>query len=314
MLRYLVLRVTDQNDHTPVFSHNVYTATVVENTPRGQTFLRVTAVDLDDALNAQLAYVLHDDPDGLLQIDSELGVISSAKDIDFEKWPVVTAKVLAVDSGVPPRSSSAQVILRVINVDDEQLTFSQTQYSFTSAENQPSGTLIGHVNARDLDLEPGEQHVTYSLKVTNDSRTFSVAGDTGAVLTNASLDFELRRQYRLVIFAVEKSRPHFTAQCDVTVTVYDVNDHRPRFTFPSPGGADYVTLDVDGQRPVNQVICTLSAHDDDDDKLTFQLLSDHTADLVHFDLDPVTGQLRLIADQILVCCLLWYTCRLRSGR
>ena len=266
--------------------------------------LRVVAVDHDVGPNAELTYQLQDDPDGLLDIDSERGIISSAAQLDFESSQLVTARVTVVDGGVPRRSSTAEIILRVINVDDEPLTFSRPRYSFNVAENQPAGTLVGHVTAYDLDLLPAEQRVRYRLKVTEDSRMFYVVEDTGAVLTNVTLDFEFRQQYRLVVLAVEHSQPSFTASCDVMGTVDDVNDHRPQFVFPSPGGADYVTLEVDGGRPVNEFVCTLSAQDHDDadnGRLTFRLVSDHASDLVKFDLDPDTGQLRLVAEQLAVC-------------
>ena len=294
----------DENDQTPTFSQNIYTATVVENSPRGQTLLRVFAVDHDDGLNGKVTYLLEDDPDGLLDIDSELGIISSTAEINFETTQQVTAKVVAVDGGVPPRSSSATIVLRVVNVDDERMTFSQRRYSFRVSENQAAGTLIGHVTANDPDLPPTEQRVRYNLQLTEDSRMFSVVEKTGAVLTNVSVDFELRRQYRLVVVAVERSQPRFTALCDVIVTVDDVNDHRPQFVFPSPGGADHVALEVDGEHSVNEFVCTLNAVDDDDGdngRVTYELLSDHASDLVNFDLDPVTGQLRLIAEQLSVC-------------
>jgi len=59
-------------------------------------------------------------------------------------------------------------------------------------------------------------------------------------------------------------------------------------------------------RPVNEEVCTLRARDDDsadNGRLTFHIESDHASDLVHFDLDPVTGQLRLLAQQLLVYAL-----------
>jgi len=296
--------VIDTNDHTPRFSQDVYTATIVENSPRGQPLLRVVAVDHDVGLNAEVTYRLQDDPDGLLDIDPELGIVRSAVEFDFESSQLVTARVIAVDGGVPSRSSSAAIILRVVNVDDERLTFSQPRYAFRIAENQPTGSLVGHVTAYDLDIPPTEHRVTYGLEATEDSLAFHVVEETGAVLTNVSLNFELRQQYRLVVFAVERSQTDVTAFCDVTVTVADVNDHRPRFVFPSPGGADHVTVEVDGGRPFDEMVCTLSADDDDDGengRLTFKLMSDQTSDLLNFDLDPATGQLRLTAEHLAVC-------------
>ena len=294
--------VIDQNDQTPTFSQVVYTVTIVENSLPGQTLLHVVAVDYDVGLNANVTYYIQDDPDGLLSIDSQRGVITNAAEFDFEAFQLVTAKVVAVDGGIPARSSSAAIVIKVVNVDDEKLRFSQPQYYFTVAENQPVDTLVGHVVAYDIDLLPTEQRVKYRLS--EDSRIFHVVEETGAVMTDVTLDFELQQQYQLVILAVEHSQPHLTAACDVIVIVDDVNDHRPRFVFPTPGGADYVTLEVDGERHVDEVICKLSAYDDDigdNDRLTFKLLPDYASDLVNFDLDPFTGQLRLIAEQLSVC-------------
>jgi len=293
--------VIDQNDHAPQFSQDVYTASIVENAPRGQPLLRAVAVDLDDGLNAEVTYSLQDDPDGLLDIDPASGVVSSARELDFETSQLVVAKVVAVDGGVPPRSSSAAVILRVVNVDDERLAFSQPRYEFRITENQLAGTLVGHVTAHDLDIPATERRVRYRLEATEDSQMFQVVEETGAILTNASLDFESRRQYRLLVSAVELSHPGFTAVCDVTVTVDDVNDHRPRFVFPSPGGGDHVTVEVERGRPVDQVVCTLIADDHDGERLTFKLVSDHSSDPVKFYLDPDTGELRLTAEHLEVC-------------
>lgn len=250
-----------------------------------------------------MTYLLQDDPDGLLDVDAQLGIVSSAAEFDFETVPLVTSKVVAVDGGDPPRSSSAAIIVRVVNVDDERLAFSQPCYSFRITENRPADTLIGQVTAHDPDLLPTEQRVRYRLKATEDSRMFYVEEETGAVWTKVSLDFEVRQQYQLVLFAVDVIQPDATAACDVIVTVDDVNDHRPRFVFPSPGGADYVTLEVEGGRPIDEVVCTLTAHDADDGdngRLTFKLVSDHDSDLINFDLDPVTGQLCLTAEQLSV--------------
>lgn len=296
--------VVDQNDHTPTFSQDVYTVSIAENSPPGQVLLRLHAMDLDVGLNAAVVYQLQDvDPDGLLNIDSLIGVVSNTQELDYEVRRMVTATVVAVDGGMPPRSSSAAIVIKVINVDDERLQFSRSNYSFTVAEYQPAGTPIGHVTAYDLDLDPAQRRVSYRLELTQDSRVFYVVEETGAILTNASLDSELQRLYRLRVTAVEHSQWDFTASCDVTVTVDDVNDHRPRFVFPSPDGADVVLVDVEAGRPIRQLVCTLTAHDydqNDNARLTFDLISDHSSDLVHFDLDPVTGQLRLIAEQLSV--------------
>lgn len=99
------------------------------------------------------------------------------------------------------------------------------------------------MTAVDPDVQPTELGVSYGLEQTEDSRMFYVVEATGVLLTNASLDFELRRRYQLRVRAVQSARrPHRTATADVTVNVDDVNDHRPRFVFPPPGGTAVVEV------------------------------------------------------------------------
>jgi len=147
--------VLDRNDETPRFSQDVYSATVDESSPRGHSLLRVAAFDLDVGLNADITYRLQDDPDGLLSVDARLGVVSLAGAVDHEASPVVTASVVAQDGGFPRLSSSAQILLRVANVDDEPLAFTQSSYSFSIAENQPAGNSL---------TKPGLRKIAYRFQ------------------------------------------------------------------------------------------------------------------------------------------------------
>ena len=48
--------VADANDNPPVFTQDVYRVSVPENLPLGSSVLRVMATDLDEGINAQIAY------------------------------------------------------------------------------------------------------------------------------------------------------------------------------------------------------------------------------------------------------------------
>lgn len=50
--------VQDVNDHSPVFSRQSYSATVVENTPVGTVVLQAVATDQDEGLNAKIRSVV----------------------------------------------------------------------------------------------------------------------------------------------------------------------------------------------------------------------------------------------------------------
>lgn len=50
--------VNDINDHAPEFDLPIYSTNVVEDQPKGQQVIRVTATDLDIGSNAEVRYVL----------------------------------------------------------------------------------------------------------------------------------------------------------------------------------------------------------------------------------------------------------------
>lgn len=53
--------INDINDHAPTFDLPILSANVVENEPRGQNVIRVTASDRDSGLNADVRYALMND-------------------------------------------------------------------------------------------------------------------------------------------------------------------------------------------------------------------------------------------------------------
>lgn len=48
--------VDDMNDNRPVFSEEVYTTIVYEDSPAGTVFAMVTAYDADEGVNGQIRY------------------------------------------------------------------------------------------------------------------------------------------------------------------------------------------------------------------------------------------------------------------
>ena len=57
----------------------------------------------------------------------------------------------AIDAGHPAHTSTAEVIVNVIDVNDETPVFLDYEYSFGVDENQALGTKLGVVSAVDRD-------------------------------------------------------------------------------------------------------------------------------------------------------------------
>lgn len=61
----------------------------------------------------------------------------------------MTAKV--TDSGIPQLTSTAEIIVDVINTNDNYPVFNSTEYHMQVYENSPKGTVVGKVFAKDDD-------------------------------------------------------------------------------------------------------------------------------------------------------------------
>lgn len=147
----MVVQVTDENDCTPEFLHAIYSKDgVPENVSAGTSLLQggappagraaagaavltcgclpVVARDCDSGLNARLSYFVQSAD---FDITSE-GVVHPAKRLDYERPNhVYEFVVVAVDAGMPPRTGTASVRIRVANSNDEAPVFSQNVYVCT---------------------------------------------------------------------------------------------------------------------------------------------------------------------------------------
>ena len=77
------------------------------------------------------------------------------------------SQILAIDFGEPPRTGTADVIILIDDVNDQNPVFSESNYIFKILENQLPGTIVGHVSATDLDLASDNTDIRYSLVQVN---------------------------------------------------------------------------------------------------------------------------------------------------
>lgn len=71
------IKVLDKNDNYPQFSALEYAHTIKENEAIGSFVLQVSASDIDEGENARITYSLGNDTDGLFQVDSQSGNITT---------------------------------------------------------------------------------------------------------------------------------------------------------------------------------------------------------------------------------------------
>lgn len=80
-----------------------------------------------------------------------LGLIRTKSRIDYESVREITFNVAVTDTGVPKLTSTAEVYVRVININDNAPHFNETEYHFDVNENAQEKTSIGRVFAIDAD-------------------------------------------------------------------------------------------------------------------------------------------------------------------
>ena len=191
------IQITDVNDNDPHFRYPSYRTELIENNYVGAVVLRVNASDADDGDNAALRYSLRGGSG--FKVDEDSGVIKATKKFDREVAGSYRFFVVASDRGKPTsRSSSAEVIVDIVDVNDERPRFEHQTYSLNVDENSPIGTEVGTVKAVDPDVG-SYGHVTY----TTTSEVFSVDRESGRITTLQPLDREVVPVYSLTVVATD---------------------------------------------------------------------------------------------------------------
>lgn len=84
-------------------------------------------------------------------LHSPAGSLSILKAINREEQAQFNLTVVAEDHGVPRLSSTQQLTVQVIDVNDEVPVFEESTYEAFITENQPAGVTVLVVSASDLD-------------------------------------------------------------------------------------------------------------------------------------------------------------------
>ncbi|XP_071105938.1 protocadherin Fat 4-like [Haliotis cracherodii] len=215
----VTIYVNDLNDNTPTFDKSVYTCTVYENATSGTTFgCNTNATDVDSGNNAVLNYAIVQPLNAPFQVDPSTGQVSVSGSLDYESITTYLVSVRVTDQGVPPRSSTCQVVVDIVDVNDNPPVFTSTPYNFSIPETSPKASFVGTLSATDRD--------------TNTNLTFTLISHTELFILQNRVDLKT-----LVVFncsdsldvQVSVSDGIHTVNTVVTVNVLSVNEYTPMF-------------------------------------------------------------------------------------
>ncbi|XP_036762497.2 cadherin EGF LAG seven-pass G-type receptor 1 isoform X3 [Manis pentadactyla] len=288
----LEILILDANDNTPRFLRDFYQGSVFEDAPPSTSVLQVSATDRDSGPNGRLLYTFQggDDGDGDFYIEPTSGVIRTQRRLDRENVAVYNLRALAVDRGSPaPLSASVEIQVTILDINDNPPVFERDELELFVEENSPVGSVVARIQANDPDEGPNAQ-IMYQIVEGNVPEVFQLDLLSGDLRALVELDFEVRREYVLVVQAT--SAP-LVSRATVHVRLLDQNDNPPVLPDFQILFNNYVT-NKSNSFPTG-VIGRVPAHDPDlSDSLNYTFLQGNELRLLL--LDPTTGELQLSRD------------------
>ncbi|XP_056456334.1 protocadherin Fat 2 [Gadus chalcogrammus] len=234
---HVFLEVLDVNDNPPELSQPVYSATIPENAAKARQVLQLHATDADSSSEGKLSYHMLESQRTYFDIQPKTGVILTLAELDREDKEEHTIEVIVSDHGSPALSSTATVIIRVLDQNDNRPKFTDKLFHITLPEQRAHANTqeACRMVARDDDAGTNAE-VTYSLHDNTDDR-FQVDPRTGAVTSQGP--FWAGNYSILTIKATDGGRPSqsSTARLDVewvavpTASSEPMTFDEPQFTF-----------------------------------------------------------------------------------
>uniref|UniRef100_A0A3Q3D844 FAT atypical cadherin 1a n=1 Tax=Hippocampus comes TaxID=109280 RepID=A0A3Q3D844_HIPCM len=277
------------NRYAPRFAESFPASVEVrEDLPVGGRIAHLGATDADSGFNGKLVYVISGgDAESRFLAEMETGWLLVYSPLDRETKDHYTLNVTVYDLGIPQKSSSRLLDVKISDANDNIPRFLQESYSVEISESTPVGTEIIQVDSTDKDQ--GENGVVrYSILGGTDH--FAINAESGVVTVAKPLDRELRPVYDLKIAArdLAEKEPQLVSAVPLKITLEDVNDNPPKFVPPN------YRIKVREDLPVGTVVMWLEAHDPDvgpSSQIRYGLMDNGDG---NFEVDKLSGAVRIV--------------------
>ncbi|KAM6923447.1 protocadherin Fat 4-like [Xenentodon cancila] len=249
--------VRDTNDNVPVFTQSVFKASIKENTPRGTLVVSLSATDADEGMNGRVTYHFNRIPSNvanLFLLDENSGDITVNGRVDYEENKMYEIGVQAKDQG--GQSTSTNVIIEVIDVNDNSPLITLTSFSHTIPEDSPIGTTVAIIHVKDMDSDKNGK-VDCSVNANIPFTIHSSLKNYYTLVTKGALNRESNPEYNITFTAVDEGSPPLSTNTTIHLRVSDVNDNAPIFE------QSYYVANVMENNSPGLSVFSLQAHDAD---------------------------------------------------
>uniref|UniRef100_A0A2I3G910 Protocadherin alpha subfamily C, 2 n=1 Tax=Nomascus leucogenys TaxID=61853 RepID=A0A2I3G910_NOMLE len=258
------VEVKDINDNPPVFPVTVKTIRFPESRLLDSRFPLEGASDADIGVNALLSYKLSSSEFFFLDIQtndelSESLSLVLGKSLDREETAEVNLLLVATDGGKPELTGTVQILIKVLDVNDNEPTFAQSVYKVKLLENTANGTLVVKLNASDAD-EGSNSEIVYSLGSDMSSTIqtkFTIDPISGEIRTKGKLDYEEAKSYEIQVTATDKGTPSMSGHCKISLKLVDINDNTPEVSITS------LSLPISENASLGTVVALITVSDRD---------------------------------------------------
>ncbi|XP_034147749.1 protocadherin gamma-A2-like [Esox lucius] len=147
------ITVLDANDNAPIFTQDVYKATIRENSAKGTVVISVSASDADLSSYGKVTYSISnslDDVSELFEINGDKGEVKVIENIDYEKARQYQIHVQASDDG--GLTDSCKIMVEVIDTNDNVPSIDVLSKSAVISEDIKPGTVVTMMNIQDPDF------------------------------------------------------------------------------------------------------------------------------------------------------------------
>ncbi|XP_076043934.1 cadherin 87A isoform X2 [Oratosquilla oratoria] len=295
----VIVEIENVNDEDPVFSMAIYEAEVNENSPPGTLVTTVVATDADEGEFGQITYSLAGEYAEEFDVDAEGRIsVREGSFLDRELLASFTLRVVATDTAPDNqrRQTSVPLHVKVLDENDHGPVFSEKEYRASIVENIPLDppSPIVQVIAHDKD-EGINAALLYTITGGNDEGAFRMDGATGIVYPATALRGRVQA-YTLTVEARDRNGTgEYSDVAEVSITVLQQNQHKPRFISPAVPNA---TVYVPENGSVEEYsVLRVEAEDKDAEgpnsrvRYHLRLGDDNLQETPEFKLDPETGQL-----------------------
>ena len=298
------LSIINIDDNLPSFEYEMYSAKLLENTPRGRLSILLSATDRDNP-TAELSYVIDREvPFSVrpVQRKGHSAIVTNTRSFNSEKdLPSYVFYIVAIDAA----NKSSEPVLVTVNITDQNEyapKFQRRKYTRRVDESNTTQVIL-NVKAVDKDYSEKFGTVDYFLPK---SVPFTIDSD-GKISSKRPLDAETNKErYTFNVRAVDGGKKSRRAR--VLIIIDDVNDNAPEFTkltyqidvYENVTVGSHVlsllAIDIDRTNKFNRVV-NYSLHSNDT-SLPFNLSSSGVIAVsreINYETDPSTYEFTVTA-------------------